>query len=523
MGDLLCIIIIIGIIWLVVQSVKEEYEGNILSENVEFNAKKGDFGYKLAEFFSNPYTSYQPISSEFPQLVNDMRKINERLLKKKEKDSTDIQRRAAAIDRCAKLAMDFSALEKQAKQLPFTRMMDDVNYGKIQKEYWDSVRSLSKSSVDNIIEACRKNMKMGDYSGRKYMSSDKKHYIGWGELESKDYSPIFENDIEMILRCVWFYATQKPYSAQSFQDAVTVFNCLVEKPHIDVTIAELYAMKQVGGEEVLREHVRELLKNCDVAQLTLIASALMWMNAYQTENMVLQHMLSSGMQMTSKMQERLHSLVNGGGNAPSGFDVSSRDNSMYFDVSALTWKDEEYTGLFENLAFQEKTLSYSLALRDEDKELFITQGLNVPNSNTILKKLNAVFANEYGNIVKSNLKNCVALSGNGEEQMEGILVESNECKQMGILVHVARIGKKVNIKFYTLFMPSNNRLADQKQQVLSLYKKLSPSVNMWESSLKDTILMAIQQLLNSDTQSNPSAQNTFKSENTRTNDDAPIF
>ncbi len=497
MGGLLCTIIGIYIIYVVCKEIM----GNgdyIRSKNMEFNNKNVDFDDKLAKFFSKPYISYQPISSELPKLVDDMQNINEGLLKRKEKDSTNIQRRAAAIDRCEKLAMDFSALEKQAKQLPFTRMMDDVNYGKIQKDYWDSVRSLSKSSVDNIIKGCT-------------------------ELESKDYSPIFENDIEMILRCVWFYATQKPYSAKSFQDAVRVFNCLVEKPHIDVTIAELYAMKQVGGEEVLREHVRELLKNCDVAQLTLIASALMWMNAYQTENMVLQHMLSSGMQMTSKMQERLHSLVNGGGNAPSGFDVSSRDNSIYFDVSALTWKDEDYTGLFENLAFQEKTLSYSLALRDEDKELFITQGLNVPNSNTILKKLNAVFANEYGNIVKVNLKNCVALSGNGEEQMEGILVKSNECKQMGILVHVARIGKKVNIKFYTLFMPSNNRLADQKQQVLSLYKKLSPSVNMWESSLKDTILMAIQQLLNSDTQSSPSAQNTFKSENTRTNDDAPIF
>ena len=67
---------------------------------------------------------------------------------------------------------------------------------------------------------------------------------------------------------------------------------------------------------------------------------------------------------------------------------------------------------------------------------------------------------------------------------------------MGILVHIAQIGKKLNIKFYTLFMPDGNQLMEQKQQALSLYKKLSPSISMWESSLKDTTLMVVQQLLN---------------------------
>ena len=88
---------------------------------------------------------------------------------------------------------------------------------------------------------------------------------------------------------------------------------------------------------------------------------------------------------------------------------------------------------------------------------------------------------------------------------------------MGILVHVARIGKKLNIKFYTLFMPSGTRIVDQKQQVLSLYKKLSPSVAMWESSMKDTVLMAIQQLLNEE------PQTTFNGGNTSDNSDKPIF
>lgn len=45
-------------------------------------------------------------------------------------------------------------------------------------------------------------------------------------------------------------------------------------------------------------------------------------------------------------------------------------------------------------------------------------------------------------------------------------------------------------------MPTAMDLATQKQEALSLYNKLSPSVTMWESSLKDTMLMALEQMLN---------------------------
>ena len=157
----------------------------------------------------------------------------------------------------------------------------------------------------------------------------------------------------------------------------------------------------------------------------------MWMNAYRAEIMILQHMLSTGMQMTAKTQERLHSLTNGGGKAPNGFNVSSNESSIYFDVSALSWGDDEYVGLFENLAFQEKNLSYSLAVRDEDKELFVTQGIKIPTLSMILTKLDEVFSEEYGSDATASIKKCIALSGSGEETITGILAISEKCKQMG--------------------------------------------------------------------------------------------
>ena len=499
--NVFCILVIFGIVCYVLFTIgeaNEEHRRQVDEEKKEcrrrIDKEKNDFNRTISDFFNSTYSihvSYQDTYSSLKNSVSNMEASNRTLKNLSKNDDY-----SGTISSCSKLADEFSAFGQRVNRLPYTRMMDSANYGRIQKTYLDFVRSMNKSTADTIIANCERNM------------------------SSHSYSQIFTIDIETVLRCVWFYATDKPYSAESFKKAVKVFNRLVEKPHVDVEIAELYAMKQMGGEDVLRDHIRHMLKIITIytaEEVTLIASALMWINAYQAENMILQYMLSDGMQMSAKAQERLHSLTNGGGKAPSGFNVASNNSALYFDVSALAWKDDEYTGLFENLAFQEKTLSYSLAVRDEDKDLFITNSISVPGTAKILTKLSSVFAEEYGAVVTAELKKCIALSGSGEENMEGILVESNECKQMGILVHVARIGKKLNIKFYTLFMPSGTRLADQKQQVLSLYKKLSPSVAMWESSMKDTVLMAIQQLLNAE------PQTTFNGGNAANTGDGPIF
>ena len=130
--------------------------------------------------------------------------------------------------------------------------------------------------------------------------------------------------------------------------------------------------------------------------------------------------------------------------------------------------------------------------------------------------INAKFNYEYGNVVKATSKNFVALSGSGQETIPGILIQSKECKHMAILVHIARIGKKLSIKFYTLFMPVGVTANDQKQNALSLFKKLSPTVSTWESSLKDSVLLIIQQILNSGTQTrtHPTNSNNNNDEET---------
>lgn len=484
----------------------------LISEMTKLNAKKEEIITLIHHFFSTPkcsyrYSSYSSYESTYYTITNnlkiidniissintifsEMKRINRTLV---DLSSREDQKEAITIVQNRTLSQEIPNLKSQTQHLAedfkrygeniynfaLSKMMIIDNYGKIDKAYWDYICNGNRSDSVNFITKCET------------------------LLDSTEFDEIYKLNVDTILSCVWFFATEKTFSASDFQKAQSIFYRIYRNIHVDVIIAELYVKKRIGGEDVLHDCIRELLKDQNIcsssSMLTIIASSLMWINAYQSENMILQYMLANSKEMTAKTQERLHALTNGGGKIPGGFDVKSTDHYLYFDVSALAWKEEEYIGLFENLAFQDKTLTYSLAIRDESKELFIAQGINLPNSSTTLDKFKLVFAEEYGNTVEVRWVNCIALSGSGEEKINGILVLSNEWRQMGLLIYIAKIGKKLNIKFYTLFMPTESNLAEQKQQALSMYKKLSPSITMWESSLKDTMLMSVQQLLNQST------------------------
>lgn len=386
----------------------------------------------------------------------------------------------------------------------FSLLMGENTYGIIDEEHLALIKTIEKKSAVEIIE--------------KYRSLILKDNISQNDLDT-----IYQINLVEILSYIWFFATEKVYSATDFTHAKELFSKVYKKEHIEVIVAELYAKKKVGGEDALRDSIKELLKsNRDTETLTKIASGLMWMKAYQAEAMVLKHMLENGMEMSQKAQERLQVLSNGSGKAPDGFDVKSENDNLYFDVSSLTWREEEYKGFFDNLSFRDSNLTYSLTIRDEDKELFISQGIQIPADSDILKKLREVFEEEYGSSVVSRQVEATALSGSGEERLKGILIYSEECSQMGIFVHLVKIGKKVDIKFYTLLIPENVSAEEQLQKALSLQKKLSPTVNMWEGSLKETTLMGIQQLLNKESQST-SKETENDSFHKNVNSDEPVF
>lgn len=443
-----------------------------------YNLSKQGFEDHKKKLFNNPI-NYAKSCDELLSFVKQMKVHNSEFVEEEPDNELEI----ASFLRFVEKLRDFGIT---CKELVNKNSMLMSEYGKVNIKYYNYISNLEKVAVDNSVKQVEEYMR------------------------SKKFDNLVEKDPRILLDAMWFYAINKPFSLNDFEKAKKIINvlCPGSLDEIQWFIAEAYAINQMGGSNVLRNKINELLKNrrLSVEELSSLASSFMWMKAYNEEAIVLNYMLSNKMPMTAKLQERLHALSNGGGNAPVGYDVVSSDYDIYVDVSSLSWQDKEYQGFFENLIFQDKELSYSLAIRDEDKDLFISKGFSIPKIDDICKKVSELFEEEFGSETRVKKVQFNALSGNDIEKMEGFLAVTDACKQLGIFVHIARIGKKLNIKFYTLYMPEKEQVSNQKQKVMSIYKKINPIINMWENTLIETILLAIQQILNSIPTSNETSE-----------------
>lgn len=456
-----------------------QYAKNCALNFFDENTVKYDTEQQLNSYTKSSIASMQNCIQSANQFIAEMKRVNGELVKVNSQadQSQEIRKlEKQAVSEIKNMIKSFEKFQNKVRRIPYCKMIEENNYGMVNNGYWDMISSMERSKAKNYILNFERT------------------------LNNRDFNEIMKLDVEELIKCIWRLAVDSNFLASDFQKGEMAFRRIYRLNHPDVVLAGFYAKQKVGGDAVLRDPIREFLKvEEDSKKLALVASGLMWMKAYQSETTVLQSMLTNGKDMTTKMQQRLHSLTNGGGKAPGGFLAKSTNDLIYFDVSALAWRDDEYNGLFENLAFEGKILTYSLAVRDENKEILLPLGLNVPGVASVLNKFQSAFAKEYGSGVRAKAVKCVAMSGSGEEKMRGILAVTDQCRQMGILMHIAKIGKKMNIKFYTLFMPESRNLSEQKQQSLSMYKKLSPTVTMWESSLKDTMLRAVEQLINTGT------------------------
>ena len=512
------------------------------------NKLDDDFKNIAREFLTK--TTYESVISSIWQVIEDNNKFIEMFADyelKPDDNSKQISYMRSILDK-------IDVLHNKVINCDDCYMIADDEYGKCENEFLKTTSTIDVKLVKDSVDSY------------------------WKAFELGDFEKIISVDLKMLSTYVWYYAMLKPFSTEDFERISNLYNGFFKNVYTaEILLAELYYIKQMGGDTVIRNKINDLLdekngkiremikynvvldkvgdnkidliaairKNTNVSLeeaekivnghtsiiqeaidynkassmmydlnrtgalisikyhhntssklLTTIASGLMWIGAYASEKQILEYMLSKQLPMSQKQQERLHSLNNGGGDAPKGHTVASSEENLYFDISSISWHDDEYKGFFENLAFEEKILQYSVAVRDEDKELMISKRVKLPEQTIVLDKIKSVFEEEYGDTVTAKICRCCALSGTNQENLEGILVQSNECKQLGVLVHMACIGKKFTIKFFSLFMPEVKDLNEQKQQLLSLYKKMSPSVTMWENSLKDTILIAFQQLLN---------------------------
>lgn len=385
-----------------------------------------------------------------------------------------VYERSSEIQEISSLSNTIYGYSQKLSSLPMSKMIDNTEYGKCNRIFFDNISSLNDIEVKRGLADVVSTRSSGNYINS------------------------FRIDYIKVIQYLWFYAMKKPFDVNEYNLAVDAYRMVFcEYQKSEILLSELYYIKQLGSDNIINDKIRDLLKNNrNGDELSILASALMWMGAFSAEKIVLEHMVKSQCNLTPKQQTRLHSLANSSGNAPNSHDVASNTQEMFIDISSLSWDEDAYNAFFENLAFQDKALTYSLAVRDDTKDLMIKNPSSVPAENDVLASIKETLTSEFGNVAFAESKNTVAISGTSREKMSGVFVTSRQCNYLGILVYLVPIGRKLNIKFYTLLVPITSNNKEVKQQALSLKNNISPSATMWESSLKDSILLAIQHILN---------------------------
>ena len=302
-----------------------------------------------------------------------------------------------------------------------------------------------------------------------------------------------------LLMCIWSCAIAQPYSAQLFSRAVAVFGQLFhETPqdNPDIAAACLYVQKRYAGETAVLEEVRKILSqgNWGAAGLRVLASAAQWLQCFGAEKSILQQKLSMNLEMEPVEQARLKALAQGRSNAPALREVQQDEFS--FDIGALSWSDDVYKSFFDQLQQRGEALSYALAVRESENNLRIPKGVKLPPQEELFQVMVNLFDDEYEEDARITSIACTAISDAGNEAYTAYMAASLACPDMAVLMRLVKIGKNLSIKCYTLYLPQALPPLEEYGRVLSLKNKLSLAVSGWEASLIDTLLSALQKVLN---------------------------
>lgn len=371
-----------------------------------------------------------------------------------------------------------TAFANSIAQIKISYMIADLQglYGKPDAEFLASVKAMSEKRAQDVFRGFR------------------------SALDAKNLRAALLFDPVDLVRACWVYAMKKPFSADRYSSARETFEHLVRPRSgfqcFDMRMSEYYAKFGVAGEDAILDSVRKDIKEYKRTECGPLASFFMWIGARKAEAMVLDHMLSNGIEMSSKMQDRLHQLKAGGGKDLAFYDVKSSGSKLYFDSSSVEWNGKDVQSFFEGLSFREEKLGYSLAFREDEKTLVLPSGAAVPDLSGVYEKISSEMTEEYGNSVEVKIRNCVAISGNAEEPMKSIVARTCECDYMSVATLVIPVGKRLTIKQYTLYMPTNRSVEDQSKDACSLHGRLSSLVRVWEDGMRQSVLDAIERLLN---------------------------
>jgi hypothetical protein len=236
----------------------------------------------------------------------------------------------------------------------------------------------------------------------------------------------------------------------------------------------------------------------------------MWMKAFELELEVLRRTAVAGLLTDAKLQERLQFLESGGSKGPGVHEVASdAGDALQFDYSAVSWNDEDYVAFFKNLTYENKVLQYALTVREWSKTLTVAGKPGGITNDALYERIRSMVADEYDSAVVCTRQEGLILAEEATEEISGVVL-TPEKSELGFdhiaqFINLIKIGKNLNIRFYTLFLPKADTVEKQSQQAISLKKNLNPNIKAYEDSLRESTLHVIEAFLN-DAEHSPADQ-----------------
>jgi len=424
---------------------------------------------------------------------NDTKKGMERCLYNTELANRNIVRVSPTHSKAQEIAEN---KEKIAKIIPFmsknttkqtSLLFASENYGNINMNIIHKVYMYTKDSVDYIIHRALKGIQERDF------------FVFYDEVQP---SLLYEGETmqESYLHLLWYYAIREPENTQKFEECIRIYKVINKIYCIDFLLGELYVLGHLQKKNDIATKVKLYLEYIHVSKspkdLTSLASLLNYLKMPDSEYEVLCFMKKNNLQLTEQVQKRFFELENMDKSAPTKQEVSNTINHFYMDTSSINWHEKDYEGFFNNLNIQKDILNYHLVIRDDHQHITLNKIITLPENEVICGSLNKTFDEEYGDIVKAKMIKGEIITNGIHTPIEGHLVLIDEYPQLGIFLHMIKLGKKINITFYTLYISNQSSPLDQKKSALSIFMQSTPTITAWEESLKDSILLTLQNLLN---------------------------
>lgn len=369
-----------------------------------------------------------------------------------------------------------NALNEYVYNANFTfTTLHEVEYGNFQIKF-DEFVDIEPEAIESMI--CRKtNNLLNNATGY--------------------FEGITENLNSMLLMSLginlWNYADKTPFDKAKFYNAVNMLNsfkCVYAGDNaLECVLAEIYMKNKLGGEDLVRQNIDEIVEKAQIdnpAYARAFCSFLAWLGAYNVEYEVLKKAVSSKIQLTPEMQDRLNFLAKGGTSSKLKiYDVTQTDMFL-FDSSTVGWTLEEYEALLTKFRVDRKTLQYSLLINKWEKALPLAKHKKfAPEA---LEKEFICMIDDFDGEITYEKADAVAVDMNDMLYEDNALFRfcSKRNRGLSVIFKCEKFGRNLNLSILTLFTPSEKIPQDD---ILSCIKSIL--VNSYVNSFRESILQAI--------------------------------